>query len=145
MSMDVVDVVHRNVSRKVVTGYKVFRCELARRGRMHEVTVHFEYFPNWRQRVRGRMMKMQSVAIPRGTWLLKEKNLRIWASNRQYPSGFHVFANKEDAEKHFSLRSNTNESFTVLPVQCRGVLARGTRNDFGRDMEVLIAREIRVP
>jgi hypothetical protein len=85
-----------------------------------------------------------SYEVVTGEWLtaLNEynvKSLRSESDGKPYPTGFHAFKTWEDA-KEWSYPSQK-----IVSVKLREVMAYGTQNSWGRQLPVMVAKQLFVP
>ena len=141
MCLKIVTRVPRKIDNVVHIGYKVFAIDPnAHNG------LRFQYFARGGSFARGEVGDVRHVS--RGRWL-NASNSRIWAKNRWYPTGFHIYVNQADAEADASISWCTGE---VVEVRYRRVVAEGTQTvvDFRKSppqrvAPVVVAKQMYVP
>ena len=143
MCLDTLTVIHRQPRPEVVTGFKVFRRHARTVGARTEAVLTFEYHHHFRM---GRQrlafgsqgeIPINFPEVPYRRWLTAIQ-VRLFARERNYQSGFHVFTNEKDA---WQWCGNNHTAYAVVPVQCRNVTARGTLALMG----CFVAQQIRIP
>lgn len=82
-----------------------------------------------------------SRRVPTDIWLQSNNTQIVTDSHDSYPSGFHVFQWREDAERWG--RVHCGKSVVVVEVEVRNIVAEGRDGGF-RAPRVLVAKEMKV-
>jgi len=122
------DVIHKRKPNPVGKGYKIFR------------------------RVRGKLYPMYVRSrgdYPLRRWIKssdqKIRHADYCAEISKYHPGFHIYANKEEAEEFFHWLGD-EKSYCLKRVEYQGAHTSGTLDEFWVDMtsEVIVAEEMRI-
>ena len=78
-------------------------------------------------------------SMPRRRWITDKRTEPIHGLDSDYPAGFHVHLNKNDA----AIWRGGCDDYVVIPVKFQDAVATGTQNK-GDKASTIVAREIRI-